>query len=305
MQDDSKAGMKACPLCNSSPVYERTLNNTEMVKCTMCEFVYANVSDERIEAENFHSGTDMIHRYGELQTWVDRLWFRKIVERVTGKTGVGKVLDVGCGNGLLLREFVKHGWQAYGVDPSPWATEAAEGYEVFPCTLKEAALESDHFEAVTSTALLEHLAQPHPYVQEVLRILKPGGCAYFNIPNYGSLTIKLGMSTFPSNQPPCHANFFTHKTVRKLFSPFKDNIQKLSVRSYGIPQSYGLYVSVHRLLRRLIRLSKPRHSGAEAQVKPTEKSYERVFGRLFSAIYYHTGRPLYLGDKLEILVIKR
>jgi 2-polyprenyl-3-methyl-5-hydroxy-6-metoxy-1,4-benzoquinol methylase len=36
-------------------------------------------------------------------TWVDRLWFRKIAERVTRKTGVGKVLDVGCGNGLLLR----------------------------------------------------------------------------------------------------------------------------------------------------------------------------------------------------------
>jgi len=44
---------------------------------------------------------------------------------------------------------------------------------------------------------------------------------------------------------------------------------------------------------------------AEAQVKPTEKSYQRVFGRLFSAIYYHARRPLYLGDKLEILVIKR
>ncbi len=305
MQVDSNGGMKACPLCNSSPVYERTLNNTEMVECTACKFVYTNVSDECIEAANFHSSTDMIQCYRELQTWVDRLWFRKIVERVTRKTGVGKVLDVGCGNGLLLHEFIKHGWQAYGADPSPWATECEEGYEVFPCTLEKAALESDHFEAVTNTALLEHLAQPRPYVQEVLRILKPGGCAYFNVPNYGSLTIKLGVSTFPSNRPLCHANFFTHKTVRKLFSPFKDNIQKLSVRSYGIPQSYGLYVSVHRLLRRLIAGSKPHQSGTGAEVKPTEKSYQRVFGRLFSAIYYHTGRPLYLGDKLEFWVIKK
>lgn len=311
MQDDSNVGMKACPLCNSRSVYERTLNNTELVKCTVCKFVYANISDEYIEAVNFHIGEDMIHSYRGLQTWVDRLWFRKIVERVTRKTGVGSVVDVGCGNGLLLREFVKRGWRAYGVDPSPWATECAEGYEVFPCTLEEAALESDHFEAVTSTALLEHLARPRPYVQEVLRILKPGGCAYFNVPNYGSVTIKLGVSTFPSNLPPCHANFFTHKTIRKLFSEHGDNIQKLTVRSYGIPQTYGLYVYFHRWLRKLISSSKPSKSGAEAQVrprqqvKPTEESYKRVFGRLFSSIYYHTGRPLYLGDKLEILVIKK
>jgi SAM-dependent methyltransferase len=283
-----------------------------MVKCSSCKFVYANVSDERIEAENFHSDTGQIQCYREIQTWVDRLWFRKIVERVTRRTGVGKVLDVGCGNGLLLREFVKHGWQAYGADPSPWATEAAEGYEVFGSTLDKAGLESNHFDAVTSTAVLEHLAQPRPYVEEVLRILKPGGCAYFNIPNYGSVTIKLGISTFPSNQPPCHANFFTHKTVRKLFSPFEDKIQKLTIRSYGIPQSYSLYVSVRRLLRRLIKRSKPHQSQSETaaeakptEVKSTEKTYQRIFGRLFSAMYYHAGRPLYLGDKLEFWVIKK
>ena len=176
-----------------------------------------------------------------------------IVRRLTGRTGVGKVLDVGCGNGTLLREFVKQGWQGAGLDPSPWAVQCAEGYEVIQSTLHEAGLPGDHFDAVTNTAVLEHVAQPHPYVEEVLRILKPGGCAYFNVPNYGSLSIRLGCGSFRSNTPPWHACFFTYKTMAEFFSRYRGSLSEVAIRSYGIPEAFGAYLRVQRLLRRLPR----------------------------------------------------
>ena len=299
----SASATKPCPLCGSQAVHERTLNGIDLVKCGNCAFVYAGVEDKVIEEANFHFDDNLVERYRGLQTWVDRHWFSGIARRITRKVGIGRVLDVGCGNGLLLREFARLGWQAYGIDPSPWARQCAEGYEVYQNTLHEAALPANHFDAVTNTAVLEHVAQPRGYVEEILRILKPGGCAYFNVPNYGSLAIRLGVSSFRSNIPPAHANFFTHRTLRALFAPYADSLAGVSVRSYGISQSYGVYVRLHRGFGRLAGGAKP--AGAAPKAAGARKSWKTVLAWLLGTVYYYAGRPLKLGDKLEVMIVKK
>jgi SAM-dependent methyltransferase len=302
MTTNSTEDRKPCPICLSAPVYERTLNNIDLVRCAGCGFVYADIDDDAIEAANFHFDNETVEKYCGLQTWVDWFWFARIARRITHKVVAGTVLDVGCGNGLLLRQFLELGWIGVGLDPSPWAKSCAQGYEVVQSTLGQAPFPNDHFEAVTNTAVLEHVARPGSYVEEVMRILKPGGCAYFNVPNYGSLAIRLGISDFPSNIPPWHANYFTHKTLRRLFMPVEHTIENITVRSYGIPQSYGAYVWIHRKLRSRIAEAKPQE---QPQTNRYRKDYQRVLSRLLGSIYYHTGRPLKMGDKLEIMVIKR
>lgn len=294
---------KPCPLCGSQGVYERTLNAVDLVRCRHCAFVYAGVDDRVIEEANFHFDESLVERYRGLQTWVDRHWFSGIARRIARRVGVGKVLDIGCGNGLLLREFVKLGWQAYGIDPSPWARQCAEGYEVYQSTLHGAALPDNHFDAVTNTAVLEHVAQPRGYVEEIIRILKPGGCAYFNVPNYGSLAIRLGVSSFRSNIPPAHANFFTHRTLRKLFAPYADSLAEVCVRSYGISQSYGLYVRLHRWFGRFA--GKPKRAPNSPKAAGSGGSWKAVLAWLLGTVYYDAGRPLKLGDKLEVIIVKK
>jgi SAM-dependent methyltransferase len=148
--------------------------------------------------------------------------------------------------------------------------------------------------------VLEHVAQPHPYVEEVLRILKPGGCAYFNVPNYGSLSIRLGFGSFRSNMPPWHACFFTHRTMSGFFSRYHNTLSKVTIRSYGIPEAYGAYLRVQRLLRR--RKDRSRPSGLTSPT--SDRLGKRAMARLLGATYYHVGRPFKLGDKLEVMVLK-
>jgi ubiquinone/menaquinone biosynthesis C-methylase UbiE len=303
MSATSTSATKPCPLCEGQAVYERTLNGIDLVRCSACTFVYAGVEDKVIEDANFHFDENIIERYCALQTWVDRHWFSRIARRMTRKVGVGRVLDVGCGNGVLLREFVRLGWEASGIDPSPWARQCAEGYEVYQGTLHTVVLPDNHFDAVTNTAVLEHVAQPRGYVEQIIRILKPGGCAYFNVPNYRSLAIRLGVSSFRSNMPPAHANFFTHKTLCALFAPHADSLAEVSVRSYGISQSYGLYVRFHHVLGHLARRSKS--AQAVTETPGAGKSWKGILACLLGTVYYHAGRPLKLGDKLEVIIVKK
>lgn len=121
---------KECPICkNENSKFERTLNSIELLKCDNCDFVYANLSDEYIEELNSSYTEDSTSHYEENQTVLDKIWFKNIADRFTQKLEVGKkVLDVGCGNGILLNFFKQNGWDCVGVDLSPWSEKFAKKY---------------------------------------------------------------------------------------------------------------------------------------------------------------------------------
>ena len=88
-----------------------------------------------------------------------------------------KLLDVGCGRGEFLRGFIDLGVQGYGVDRS----QSAQRYCV-EADLKIADLENeplpypnDYFDVVYSKSVIEHFYYPEKLVQEIFRVLKPGG----------------------------------------------------------------------------------------------------------------------------------
>lgn len=101
--------MKKCPVCNGPGEKERRVGKYSLSKCRLCNFIYANVTDEEIEQVNFNFGDSVKCHYREVQSSIDVLWFDRISTSLTrGKEGL-KVLDICCGNGVLLRQFQKKG----------------------------------------------------------------------------------------------------------------------------------------------------------------------------------------------------
>jgi len=219
---DSNKFLKRCPICSGSSVcHERVLNNVELVRCQVCDFVYANLTDEYIKIQNSGFDEGAAVSYEENQTIVDKLWFARIVKKITDRIGNGSVLDIGCGNGALLKNFLDKGWKVSGIDLSPWAEKFAQqyGYKLYPCELERAGLPDNCYDVVVSTSTLEHIPQPFQHIKKILGVVKPGGLAYFSgMPNYGSLSVRLKVSDFRNNKPPQHVNYFTYQSIRKLFS---------------------------------------------------------------------------------------
>ena len=111
-----------------------------------------------------------------------------------------RVLEVGSGIGLTVavaRKLV--GAEAFGIEPGDdeyegalavsWDVLKAAGVatDAIRAGVGEAIpFPDDHFDFVYSSNVLEHVNEPPKVIGEIVRVLKPGGCAQIIVPNYGS-----------------------------------------------------------------------------------------------------------------------
>ncbi len=130
--------------------------------------------------------------------------------------GPARVLDVGCGSGVLLARMQSLGWQVEGVEVDPAAVKAARarGVPVRLGTLEQQAFPADHFDAVHSAHVLEHVHDPLALLRECRRILKPGGTLVFLTPNVESWGHRLLGPAWLNLDPPRHLMIFAPATLR-------------------------------------------------------------------------------------------
>src|SRR5206468_8391394 len=87
-----------------------------------------------------------------------------------------RVLDLGCGDGVLTKRLVDLGCQVVGVDASADMISAAKALGLDARVMDGHALQfNGEFDAVFSNAALHWLKQPEKVVDGVWRALKPGG----------------------------------------------------------------------------------------------------------------------------------
>jgi len=103
-----------------------------------------------------------------------------------------KVLDVGCGGGILTEAMRHHGAEVTGIDMADAALAVARlhlresGLEIDyrKCTAEQLAIEQPQgYELVTCLEMLEHVPDPASVVAACERLLKPGGLAVFSTIN--------------------------------------------------------------------------------------------------------------------------
>ena len=133
-----------------------------------------------------------------------------------GKAGA-RILDVGCATGKDLDLARTCGWETYGVDISPEAATAArrKGHQVFAGRLNEAAYPSAFFDAVMMWDVMEHLHDPRGVLEEISRILVPGGYLLGKALNAASAQARIFRGQWwPGMDVPRHLYFYTPVTLR-------------------------------------------------------------------------------------------
>ncbi len=138
----------------------------------------------------------------------------------------GRLLEVGCASGWLLKHATDRGWHARGVELSAEAVTHARsiGADVFHGDLLEAALPAHSFDLVYMGDVLEHVPDCRQVLTEVARVLVPGGHVYLRGPittNSLGRRIALGLygllgRTIVLREPPYHLWEFTPRSMRHL-----------------------------------------------------------------------------------------
>ena len=114
--------------------------------------------------------------------WIDRH------AKLAGK----RVLDVGCGGGILAEAMARLGARVTGIDLSEPALHVAERHlhgQDLPLAYERAAVEeyaalhAGGFDVVTCMELLEHVPQPASMVAACARLVRPGGQVFFSTIN--------------------------------------------------------------------------------------------------------------------------
>lgn len=131
-------------------------------------------------------------------------------------TSPAKVLDVGCGSGVLVARMKSLGWDAEGVEIDPGGVEAARarGVTVHQGQLADAQFPDNHFDAVHSAHVIEHVYDPVALLRECFRILKPGGRLVIITPNTSSWGHRLFGRAWLNLDPPRHLILFNARTLQ-------------------------------------------------------------------------------------------
>ncbi|MFH0910109.1 MAG: class I SAM-dependent methyltransferase [Planctomycetota bacterium] len=96
------------------------------------------------------------------------------------------LLDAGCGTGWFSRAAANRGARVFSMDVGPKLLRETARKCVSRRVigdLLQTGFCDDSFDCVVASDVIEHTADPRRALSEILRVLKPGGCAVVTVPN--------------------------------------------------------------------------------------------------------------------------
>jgi len=184
-----------CRLCGSHDLrvlYTATRSGRQVVRCRGCGLVFYDPQPSPGQAAALYSSDYFAREYpAETEEGQTRLAHRRLT-RIEMETGVGSLLDAGCGAGRFLAIARARGWKAAGLDLSPSAVRLAATVSGAPVYEGDLGLPLPPGQApvdvVTMWDTLEHFTDPVAALAETPRWLRPGGLLVIQTQNANSVT---------------------------------------------------------------------------------------------------------------------
>jgi len=175
--------------------------------------------------------------FEHIRPWMNPYKFPWIMQRIEQQSTVLKdrrLLEIGCGMGYDSLEFIRRGVRVTAVDLSPRAVEfckqhfhvvGADAEEVRVDNALSLSFPDESFDAVWSNGVLHASGDTQRAIDEVYRVLKPGGRAiishFYRKPSWMYLLKHAGRANieYDDEDPPVN-EFYTEAEIETMFREF-------------------------------------------------------------------------------------
>lgn len=293
--------LAACKLCGGEDyqpylarVYALGERTFDLVRCRGCGLVRVEPLPGSEEVRGLYGENYFLRDFScgvragtYLETDATRVEeYRELLDIIRGYRPLGRFLEVGCAAGSFLNYARRAGYEAEGVDVSPWAAQKAReqfGLTVHTGRLTEVQLPERQFDVVFLGDILEHESEPVEFLAEIKRVLRPWGLLAMKVPTYvnsfyyrtarlipiswtmgrldNRLLEALKLSFTGPRLPPYHLYEYSYQNIRRLC--VKSGLRVIDRRhSLLVPDflSHGTTTGLNRtarlgfhLLRSLVR----------------------------------------------------
>jgi len=167
---------------------------TRVVTCEECSLIFTNpMPIPKDPSLLYDTAAEEYFKHHDIE--VKRNAATNRLTELERRTDGRRLLDVGCGQGVLLEVASHRGWEAVGLDVSEqFARYARENLQVrvHVGDIATVDLEANSFDVVILNAILEHLLDPYQVLLKIFSALRPRGLLLLDVPNERGLYYRIG-----------------------------------------------------------------------------------------------------------------
>lgn len=229
----------------------------KLQRCNTCSFVFTSPRPDLNEIGRYYASERYVSHAGnkaglpfmyKVYDWVRDYSIKQKIRLIKSYHPSGSLMDLGCGLGYFLDGVVKDKtFDAMGVDISDDAIRYVKdrfGYAV----LNEGAMDglpNASFDVITQWHVLEHVHQLNERVEQLSRLLKPGGTLFIAVPNSNSWDARFYKSFWDGYDVPRHLYHFNQKSFGQLMQKHGFSVVKTRPMIFDAPY-ISMRSEVHR-----------------------------------------------------------
>lgn len=211
-----------CPLCaDNHSISIGTKNNCHISQCENCQFIFMNPMPKATKIEDIYDDYRQTKNYLnklKKKIFTSKHKLRKLKKYLNANQN--EFLDVGCSIGATVEAANRLGYSATGIDLDSAVIEQAKKLftdcQFHPLSTDELVAKNKQFDLVYCAEVIEHVPDPHAFMQSLSALVKLDGILYLTTPDAGHRKVPKDFVSWKQVIPPEHIIYFNRKNMNTL-----------------------------------------------------------------------------------------